>query len=1820
MNEDGHMKHMHCKPATLEARKDAKIVKKGAEKKRKSSPPQASPPARLTGTFLALEPRILFDGAALATGAEVVQDTATQDQPGIPEVKDETSTDSNANDSSDNDALWSSGLSLSASSDRKEIVFIDTRVENYQTLMDGIDPAAEVILLDARRDGIEQIAEALKGRSDIDAIHLIGEGTEAELHLGTAFLTNDSISGHYAELFGQIGQSLSAEADLLIYGCNFGRGTSGLSAIQTLADLTGADIAASTDRTGHVSEYSNWQLEVSTGFIETSIVIGQATQDAWEGVLATYTVTNINDAGAGSFRQAIIDANTNGGADTITFSIAGAGPHTITLLSALDPITGAVLIDGWSEPDFAGTPIIELDGTSAGAGVNGLVIGATGGGSTLRGLAIQNFNHNGILVQSANNTIAGNYIGLDADGTTVAGNNQSGASYQGGIRIESANNTIGGLTAGDRNVISGNSFAGIELYSASAMGNQVLGNYIGTDAGGTLDRGNSQEGIDFEGGSSNTIGGAAAGARNVISGNDSDGLEIDHGDFNIVQGNYIGTDFTGTLDLGNARDGIDINEDSGNGAIGNLIGGTGANEGNLIFGNDLHGIDVRDAPTTGNAILGNQIYGNTLRGINLEGGTEDGFGVTANDAGDGDAGANNLQNFPVVTSADVDSPTQITIEGTFNSTASTTFRIEFYKNTVATGQDLSSHGEGQTYLGFMSVTTDGSGNGSFNVTLTASVTAGEFVTATATRDLGGGNYGSTSEFALNATAAAVNDAPVAADDRPGLTFDGVDDFVQVGNDVSLEMTSTMTMEVWFQTISFSNTRQIILNREGEYEVGIFPDGTIRWAFANTDPGWGWFDTGHVVQLNEWTHVAVTFDNGTINTYVNGSLIHTYNGSGAIGDGHVALDDFRIGGRSNSPAGQYFEGSVGEVRIWNTVRTAGEISTNYDQLLTGNESGLVGNWRLREGSGTSVTDLSSSGNNGTLGGGTPSQEPTWVGYSTDQDNILNIAASGVLVNDVDAESDTLVVSEINGSAPNVGNPVALASGALVTLNVNGSFAYDPNGQFDSLTAGEQASDQFSYTADDGNGGTDNATVYVTINGVNDLPVIANLGGDTLAYTEGDGASVIDQSGNAAVSDVDSANFDTGTLTVSFTAGSDAAEDVLAIRDQGAGPTNITVAGSAVSYGGTQIGTVAGGTAGANLVITLDANADAAAVSALVQNITYTNTDTDNPTLGSRTVRYVLTDGDGGTSANYDTTVTFAAVNDVPLNTVPGTQTVNEETQTAIAGISVIDVDAAAGTITTRLQVTAGVLDVTLSGAATISAGANSSNDLTILGTVADVNATLASLLYTGNTDVTGVAADTVTVTTDDGGNTGTGGAQQDVDNIQIDITAVNDSPVITSNGGGATAVVNSAENQTGVTTVTATDVDVPADTLTYTITGGADAARFSLDPTSGVLTFIVAPDFDAPTDAGTNNVYDVVVQVSDGNGGADTQAIAVTVTDGNDAPVIVSNGGGATAAFSMGENNTGVTTVTATDVDVPADTLTYTITGGADAARFSLDPTSGVLTFIVPPDFETPTDADANNIYEVVVQVSDGNGGVDSQMIQVTVTDVQEGISQPPTPQPGPTPTPAPSPRPTPESPLDTTTSPTGTPQIEFPGPFGGQQSPPGRDLSRHPHLHSIPDWNRVLEVAPFLRPAAFGITSEQIRAYAPAPVLLSSIELSQEFLQQLNSFSDDLEETTQQTIDERSFFIKMMEYTGLGVSGVLLAWLVRSGTLMASMLAALPTWRSFDPIAILDMDQKSRENLTKKMKEAAEKETREHQGLDRMLDQKIVKSFPPSSTFPSGSS
>ncbi len=219
-------------------------------------------------------------------------------------------------------------------------------------------------------------------------------------------------------------------------------------------------------------------------------------------------------------------------------------------------------------------------------------------------------------------------------------------------------------------------------------------------------------------------------------------------------------------------------------------------------------------------------------------------------------------------------------------------------------------------------------------------------------------------------------------------------------------------------------------------------------------------------------------------------------------------------------------------------------------------------------------------------------------------------------------------------------------------------------------------------------------------------------------------------------------------------------------------------------------------------------------------------------------------------------------------------------------------------------------------------------------------------------------------------------------FMIAVNPTNDnSPTITSDGGGATAAVNVTENATAVTTVTATDADLPAQILNYSIFGGADGSEFAINASTGALTFAAAPDFEIPGDANGDNIYEVTVQVSDGAGGTDTQAISVTVADTNDSPVFTSP-----SVFNVAENETFVTMLTATDQDVPAQTVGFSITGGADQLNFALNPTSGVLVFVSPRNFESPGDANGDNVYEVEITASDGHGGVAVQSILVSLDD------------------------------------------------------------------------------------------------------------------------------------------------------------------------------------------------------------------------------------------
>ena len=521
----------------------------------------------------------------------------------------------------------------------------------------------------------------------------------------------------------------------------------------------------------------------------------------------TFTVTNTSDSGAGSLRQAILDANASPGTDTIDFDISGSVIHSIALTTgALPDITETVTIDGYTQPGSSPNTLangdnavllIELDGSNPTLGnVSGLNLKADN--CVVKGLVINRFIHNGIDISSNGNIIEGNFIGTDPTGTMPLANGSGG---NGGITAlfgaAGSNNTIGGTTASARNLISGNIGAGVLL---GFSGNLVEGNFIGTDVTGTAVLGNSDRGVSVSG-TGNTVGGNTVGAGNVISGNNR-GVQF-NGSAHFLQGNLIGTDVTGTVALPNLNEGVNLNAStgvtvggtttvpgippgnliSGNTGIGlDLFANSDANlvEGNIIgadisgtlpLGNSLDGISISGSTNTiggldltahniiafngttqgsgivvsssgtsiNNSFLGNSIFSNSGLGIDLQKSPEDPNGITLNDPGDSDTGANNLQNYPMISS--VTAGSVITINGSLDSTPNTTFRLEFFSNATETA---TGYGQGQTFIGSKDVTTDASGSVTYTANFTVASAVQSNFTATATDP-----NGNTSEFSAS---------------------------------------------------------------------------------------------------------------------------------------------------------------------------------------------------------------------------------------------------------------------------------------------------------------------------------------------------------------------------------------------------------------------------------------------------------------------------------------------------------------------------------------------------------------------------------------------------------------------------------------------------------------------------------------------------------------------------------------------------------------------------------------------------------------------------------------------------------------------------------------------------------------------------------------------------------------------------------------------------------------------------------------------------------------------------------------------------------------
>jgi CSLREA domain-containing protein len=404
-----------------------------------------------------------------------------------------------------------------------------------------------------------------------------------------------------------------------------------------------------------------------------------AREEGW-ALLAdtTFTVNTTDDPGDGicdaahcSLREAIEAANANAGTDTIAFDIDGIAPHTIQPAVPLPAISDPLVIDGTTEPDFTIRPVVDLDGTAAGAGATGLRI--TAGASTVRGLVIRNFADGIRLEITGGNIVEGNIIGADFRALDCEGN--SGV----GIWIDSPDNTIGGTAQTAPNIVVCSGADGIHI--AGGTGNVIKGNFVGTDDTRAEALPNARDGVRIDDSSDNAVGGAGP-----------------------LDGNYL---------FFNGAAGISIR---GAGSTDNLVAG------NTITENGGDGVELPDAGA-GNRIAENSIDGTGGLGIDL--GAD---GVTPNDLGDADTGPNDLQNYPELMAA-IPLVGQVYLQGALNSRPNTSYDLEFFLGGAC---NASGHGEGLELIEPSAVTTNGAGEAPFQLTLIEDVLPGDVLSATAT--------------------------------------------------------------------------------------------------------------------------------------------------------------------------------------------------------------------------------------------------------------------------------------------------------------------------------------------------------------------------------------------------------------------------------------------------------------------------------------------------------------------------------------------------------------------------------------------------------------------------------------------------------------------------------------------------------------------------------------------------------------------------------------------------------------------------------------------------------------------------------------------------------------------------------------------------------------------------------------------------------------------------------------------------------------------------------------------------------------------------------
>ncbi|OEC35163.1 protein of unknown function [Pseudomonas cuatrocienegasensis] len=1482
---------------------------------------------------LALEPRYMFDAAGVATGADAAQDAQA-----------DAEAQHTADNASDSDVYSGDAAAAPAPGERKEIVVVDTSVAGWQDLIFGLAPGTETILLDGTKDGIAQLAQALNGRTGIDAIHILSHGDTGMVKLGTDTLASDTLALH-SESLRAIGQSLSEQGDLLLYGCLIGDGGEGQSFVSALATLTGADIAVSNDLTGAESLGGDWDLEITTGDIEASVPLSSVAMNDFTGVLAT-TLTFEFDA-----------ATVNNG--NIHDS---SGGYAVVVSGGINDLT---LFDHPSSP--------------------GKVIGVTGDEQSI-GFGFSNSQVSFSLKEF--------YIYTQrSDAVTVRGYNSSG------IRVFSFNAALNPFYAGGYGRVSTDNvvYSGQFVQDIAISSFKILNANAPTFGAGVANPLIFFDHVIFEdvvaapintapsfsnlnGGSTFTEGGSSVVIDSNATAFDS---ELD------AANNYTGSSLSITRNGG--ANAADVFGSSGQlGTLtqgqsftwnGTTVGTVTANSGGSLL------LSFNSSATTAvvNGVLQSITYSNNSNDPSTP--------VTLNYAfNDGTTNSTGTNQAVVAINAVNDAPT---LNGTggdpiFNE-------ADFTENGSAvdlfSGVSISTVESGQTITGFSFTVTNAdssdritlagtaiplvSGGGltatnglSYNVSMSGSVatvtiTGGSMTTASAQSVIDGMTYNSLSDNPSNAARVVtltgitdsggtsnggvattalglsvtvlvnpVNDIPIATtsggttaySEGTAVVVDSAFTLADIDNSSMAGASIAITggLQSASDVLSFTNQNNItgsynagtgVLTLSGtatvaQYQAAIRsitfnttsddPSTTNRTVSITVNDGTNNSTTAtktlSVTPVNDAPTIIATggmpifsengspvdlFSGVTIDTVESAQTIlgFTFTVSNAEASDRITLDGTAIAlaaGASGTTVGgnglSYavsVTGGVATVTISGGSMTTGAAQSVIDGMSYSSVSDNPGAGN-RIVTLTSIRDSGGVANGGSDTGTVSSIASVAITQVNDaavlanSGSSVNFSAGGVTGVVID---NSLTVSDVDNTTLASAN-VAITSG-LATGDV---LSFTPNGAFGNIT-GSYTAGTLTLTSAGGtatlaewqaalrsvtfssteaspsitprtisftiNDGTDNSNTVTSSVNIVFAPTISNLNGDSVTFTEGGGAVLIDAGSNATVSDNDNTDFDGGNLTVSITAGAEASEDILTLDQAGGVTLSGLTAGSTVSVGGTVIGTLANNIgAGNDLSISFNNEATLARVATLLHALQYNNNNADDPTAGNRTVRVTLTDAAGGFISNpADVTVTVVALNDAPTLSATGNAPTFTENGAAVdlfSGVTIGTVESGqtisgfSFTVTNTLAGDRITLDGTAialtAGTSGTTAGANGlSYAIAVTGGVATVTLTGGSMTtgaaqslidgmtYASLSDDPGTGNRVVTLTgiTDSGG-TANGGVATTAVLIAatVAVTPVNDAPLVGGVFGDTSAVTAGAgaQNITGFDDATVTNPD------------------------------------------------------------------------------------------------------------------------------------------------------------------------------------------------------------------------------------------------------------------------------------------------------------------------------------------------------------------------------------------------------------------------------